>query len=247
MGNGPSLNKMDLDLFKQEVVFASNAIYLLFDRIRWRPRYYSCVDSRVLPDIASQITGMLHQHPDIEGFFPRFLRLYDGSDSTIDSASLVAGLPNAHFFDQRGKDLHNLPESAFTLGLGAPLCTPNTVTITLMQIATLMGFTEIFLFGCDMAYTIPPSVLQEGSRVHGSSEERLLLTSTADDDPNHFSPDYFGAGRRWHHPKTDQMLEHYYHAKQVLDSAGVAVYNATVGGNLEVFERVDYRDVLTAR
>ena len=36
MGNGPSLNQMDLDLFKDDFVWASNKCYLLFNRICWK-------------------------------------------------------------------------------------------------------------------------------------------------------------------------------------------------------------------
>ena len=141
----------------------------------------------------------------------------------------------------------NLPDSASAVGDLSPLCTPNTVTITLLQIAAIMGFTEIFLIGCDTNYTIPGTVIQQGARVQPVSDERLLLTSTADDDPNHFAPDYFGRGRKWHHPKVEQMLAHYLLAKQVLDSAGIAVYNATVGGKLDIFPRIDYRKALATK
>jgi hypothetical protein len=247
MGNGPSLNDMDLTLFNDETVLASNAVYLLFPKIQWRPLYYGCADSRVLPDIAPNIVDMLRLHPNMDAFFPRFLRSYDGTNITIETSSLLPDFPNVHFFDQLNMDPANLPDSAFAVGDLSPLCTPNTVTITLLQIAAIMGFTEIFLIGCDTNYTIPGTVIQQGARVQPVSDERLLLTSTADDDPNHFTPDYFGRGRKWHHPKVEQMLAHYLLAKQVLDSAGIAVYNATVGGKLDIFPRIDYRKALATK
>jgi hypothetical protein len=36
------------------------------------------------------------------------------------------------------------------------------------------------------------------------------------------------------------MIEHYQHAKVALSGSGVQVFNATIGGALEVFPRVDY-------
>lgn len=39
------------------------------------------------------------------------------------------------------------------------------------------------------------------------------------------------------------MIRHYMYAKQVCDRLGVQIYNATVGGNLEVFPRVNYLDI----
>lgn len=180
-------------------------------------------------------------------FFPRELHVYDGSGRTIDTTKLLPALPNVHYFEQRPMDLGCLPDTAFTIGFQTPLCTPFTVTITLMQLAVGMGFTEIYLFGCDTSYSLPASVLQEGMAVHSDTDSgngRLLLTSTADDDPNHFCRNYFGRNRQWHHPKPWEMLRHYALAKDVLEDIGVAVFNATVGGKLDVFERVDYRSVL---
>lgn len=246
MGNGPSLNKMDLDLLADETVFAANAAYFLFPRIGWRPRYYSCVDSRVLPDTANEISAMLRAHPEMDGFFPFLLHIYDGTGRTIETKTLLPRLPNIHYFAQQTSDPGNLPDSTFTLGLGRPFCTPKTVTLTLMQLAVMMGFRELYLIGCDTSYAIPKTVHQSGPEISSGTGERQMLTSTEDDDPNHFSPEYFGRGRKWHHPKVNDMQWHYAQAKEVLDSAGVTVFNATVGGKLEVFPRVDYRAVLQA-
>lgn len=244
MGNGPSLREMNLDLLDGEIVFASNSVFLLFPQIKWRPKYYSCVDTRVLPDTIVEITEMLQDNPGMQGFFPEELPQYDGSGQTIQTSSLFPPLENIQLFKQRPMIKKQLPSSAFTIGAGAVLCSPKTVTIALMQIAVIMGFSDIYLFGCDTSYTIPDSVLQSGRAVHGKPGEKLLLTSTLNDDPNHFTANYFGAGKKWHHPKTDQMIRHYTLAKEVLDSAGVAVFNATVGGKLDVFPRIDYREVL---
>ena len=244
VGNGPSLRQMDLSLFRDEIVFASNAIFLLFPEIAWRPRYYSCVDTRVLPDIANEIAKMLKEHPQIIAFFPEELPQYDGTGCVLKTSSLLPTLPNIHFFQQKPMVRKNLPSSAFTIGSGRILCSPKTVTVGLMQLAVIMGFSEIYLIGCDTAYTIPATVVQSGGLVNGTPGERLLLTSTADDDPNHFTSNYFGVGKKWHHPKVDQIIKHYSLAKDVLDSAGVAVFNATVGGKLDVFPRIDYREVL---
>ena len=50
MGNGPSLNKMDLSLLEGDNVFALNRCSLLFDRIKWRPKFYCAFDLTVIPD-----------------------------------------------------------------------------------------------------------------------------------------------------------------------------------------------------
>lgn len=241
MGNGPSLNKMDLSVFGDEIVFAANSVFLLFDRINWRPRYYACVDTRVLPDIASEVEKMHADNPAMTLFFPNELRLYDGTGRSLDTRQIVRPAPNRYYFRQRNMDRSTLPHSAFSLDADDFLCTPNTVTITLMQLAYYMGFNEIYLIGCDTSYVIPKTVQQDGAQVADGS--KLLLTSTEDDDPNHFDPRYFGKGRKWHSPKVEDMLWHYYQAAIMLEECGTRVLNATVGGNLECFRRIDYRDI----
>lgn len=53
LGNGPSLNRQDLSKLENEYTFCFNKIYLLFDRISWRPTFYTTIDWRVTPDIWS--------------------------------------------------------------------------------------------------------------------------------------------------------------------------------------------------
>ncbi|MFH0880095.1 MAG: hypothetical protein V2A34_10320, partial [Lentisphaerota bacterium] len=55
----------------------------------------------------------------------------------------------------------------------------------------------------------------------------------------HFHPDYFGKGFRWHIPRVDQMEVGYRLAKDAFERHGRKILNATAGGKLEVFDRVD--------
>lgn len=229
MGNGPSLNDTDLSLLAGETVFACNAAFLLFDRIDWRPCYYVCVDARVLPDRAAEIDAMLAADPSITGFFPTFLREeVAGAGRTATRAILPPGR-GRYYFTEAPNALDDLPHSMFSYDANESVVQPFTVAITMLQLAAYMGFSEIVLIGCDTSYVVPETVRRD--------QGGLALTSSRDDDPNHFDPRYFGRGRKWHDPQTDKMIMHYDHAKAALDAIGVAVYNATVGGRLEVFPR----------
>src|SRR3546814_11148015 len=50
------------------------------------------------------------------------------------------------------------------------------------------------------------------------------------EDPNHFHPDYFGKGYRWHDPMVWRMEVAYRKAREVFEANGRVVKNATVGG-----------------
>ena len=104
-----------------------------------------------------------------------------------------------------------------------------TVSYIAMQLAYFMGFSEVYLVGFDHSYTVPKEAEVEGRAI-----------TSASDDPNHFHPDYFGKGYRWHDPQVDRMEIAYRKARQAYETAGRKIYNATAGGHLETFERADY-------
>ena len=110
-----------------------------------------------------------------------------------------------------------------------------SVTIINLQLAYYLGFSEVYLIGMDFSYTIPDSAKVEGD----------IITST-EDDPNHFHKDYFGKGKTWKDPKLERVLNNYQLAKAMYEADGRAIYNATAGGKLELFERRDFHDVFDA-
>lgn len=87
-----------------------------------------------------------------------------------------------------------------------------------LQLAVYMGFKEIYLLGTD-------------------------CTVSPDGITPHFVPDYseFSSGLA-----LDKIMPAYQVAKQYADSHGIKIFNATRGGNLEVFPRVDFDTLFIA-
>ena len=108
-----------------------------------------------------------------------------------------------------------------------------TVSFLNLQLAAYLGCNPIVLIGFDHSYVGPSQEIQDYV-IHSQVE-----------DVNHIHPDYFGPGYRWHDPNVQRMEMAYRCARRALESAGVQVLNATVGGQLEVFERVSF-DTATA-
>lgn len=241
LGNGPSLNKTNLSLLEGETVFASNAAFLLFPKISWRPKYFSCVDVRVLPDRAADIVQMLEENPQITAFFPAALVDHANGGNVQPTRELVPEAKGRYFFRERHLSNANLPWSMFSPDADEYVVQPHTVTVTLMQLAAYMGFSELVLVGCDTRYTIKDTV-----ELEDPDGKAIALKSTEDDDPNHFDASYFGEGRRWHVPDIPGIIEQYEQAGLAIEALGARVINATVGGDLEVFERRSLEDVLSA-
>ncbi len=225
MGNGPSLNKMDLSLFENEYVWGSNRCYLLFDQIKWRPKFYIAVDKRVVPDNAEEINNLRFILKDSFLFFPSIFRY----NKVIKSSEKV------YWFDEHTLNDENLPYSMFSLDPAEFLYTVRTVTISALQLAVYFGFNPIYLIGCDTNYTVPKNVIFE-------NDNKDLIISTKD-DPNHFHKDYFGNGKKWHEPHVDRMIINYEQSKKVCDEINVQVYDATVDGKLQVFPKINYLDL----
>ncbi len=107
-----------------------------------------------------------------------------------------------------------------------------TVTNVALQLAFHMGFQQVILIGVDHNYTAP-------------GKPNTTVTSQGD-DPNHFSPAYFGKGFRWQLPDLDTSEIGYTFARQAYRAAGREVLDATVGGKLTIFPKVDYSSLFNA-
>lgn len=215
MGNGPSLNKIDLKKLKTEYVFVFNGAYELAQKFQFAKPMYLIEDHLVAIDHSAnfkELNGPKFVAHDLIRYFN-----YSKSITTVyleRNYSCDVNWPG--FLDKSA----NCP--IFYWG--------GTVAYFGLQLADFMNFNEIIFIGMDLTYTVPNSVIRNGTQ----------LTST-EDDPNHYSPKYFGAGKRWHIPETSRMVQAFKFASN--HPVAERVSNATVGGNLDCFTRKDYDDL----
>jgi hypothetical protein len=104
-----------------------------------------------------------------------------------------------------------------------------TVTYVCLQLAYFMGFSQAILIGVDHNFAT-------------KGPANTVVTSQGD-DPNHFSANYFGKGFRWQLPDLEGSERAYRMAKRAYEEDGREVLDATVGGKLTVFSKVDYGDL----
>ncbi len=90
-----------------------------------------------------------------------------------------------------------------------------TVTYVCIQLAVYMGFTEIYLLGVDCNYAM-------------GSKNNHFIADEMEDNKIH---------------REDLMILAYEYAKEYANTHGIKIYNATRGGKLEVFERVDFNSL----
>jgi len=219
IGNGPSLSKLDMTLLKDEVTFGVNSIFYLFDEIGFKPTFYVVEDTLVAEDRASeinQLSGMIK-------IFGTYLDYCLEDRQDVFWSNVI--------FDY--SDYANFPH--FSRDASQSIWVGGTVSYVCMQLAYFMGFDPVYLIGFDHSYDIPADADIEGT----------IITS-ASDDPNHFHPEYFGKGKRWHLPRVDRMEQSYLKAKRIYEQDNRQIINATAGGKLEVFPRASYASLFPA-
>jgi len=104
-----------------------------------------------------------------------------------------------------------------------------TVTNLALQLAFHMGFEQVILIGVDHNFT--------------SKGDANKTVVSQGDDPNHFAPNYFAKGFKWQLPDLDTSEIGYAFARDAYQKAGRKVLDATVGGKLTIFPKVNYNSL----
>lgn len=213
IGNGPSLTAEDLNRLQDSGIptFAMNRVFKFFSQTKWRPTYYISEDILILKDTIPDVEAI----PSKITFIPVNLHWYENVD-----------VKGARYF---WMDYNSELKESFGLSLDcahAVRCR-GTVTSTCIQFAVYMGFTEIYLLGIDHNYS--KSIDMSGNVVEDSSVKDYFVDNYDTDIKNQVVHDMRGP--------TLAFCD----VEQLSRKLGTfRVFNATRGGKLEVFERVDF-------
>lgn len=99
-----------------------------------------------------------------------------------------------------------------------------TVTYAMLQLAVYMGCREIYIIGCDNSYA--REIRKDGTIVN-TGRASYFTGSDPKDTAKIIAP-------------TWELDIAYEYARKYADEHGIKIYNATRGGCLEAFERVDF-------
>ena len=125
IGNGPSLNKMDLKLLKNEYTFGQNRIYMLFDKIGFKTTYHVTVNELVIKQFHTEMKEL-----NIPSFVPWKFK------------NIFSNFSNYSYLYQDFNE-------EFSVDIAKRLGNGGTVTYSSMQLAYYMGFSEVYLIGVD--------------------------------------------------------------------------------------------------
>lgn len=217
LGNGPSLNPDDLTKLNAngEITFATNRIYNIFGKTEWRPTFYCCEDEMIIQEKQSEINSIEAR----EKFIPINLKWYHNVN--VNDA--------CYFFMNYDRDKDE--KYSFSTDISKQINCRGTVTFTCMQIAAYMGFSEIYLIGVDHNYQ---KIINDEGEVVVDNSVKDYFCEGYDEDIK---------GQVVHNMGNNTLA--YIDAKKYCDeSKKTTIYNATRGGKLEVFKRVDLDELL---
>ncbi len=214
IGNGPSLMSEDLDKLKGEITFASNRIYDMFPYTDWRPTVYMCVDTNIINELQIHNNG---------------LRLLTNSIVLCRNSRFVKKLNkqlDIHEIRMDGKyviERNKLVVENISEDVSDHFSLTQSVTCSMFELAVYMGMNEIYLLGLDHSFGI--EIDMEGKKVINK------------DVMPHFKEQKDHAV---YSSNKEALTKSYENIKKCMDEHKIIVKNATRGGKLEVFERVDF-------
>lgn len=144
VGNGPSLNDIDLDLIADDYSIAMNRISLIYGRTRWRPSFYLfCSDNVHNPEWGAawreSVNHAINQDRTQSFVWERY-------GDVVESDKNVRWLKSM-------TEMEIGTDGTFSTNADQAISKSGTSINAAYQLAYHMGFSQVFLIGADLSWT----------------------------------------------------------------------------------------------
>lgn len=169
-------------------------------------------------------------------FYPTYLVVHDVRVQLCQFTSDYEEISTKKFFNWNARKLFSNKENLcfirsdfsphFSSDLTKTTWAGHSVTNICIQIAFFMGFDEVILVGKDHSFSeigVPGQVIKSEGK-----------------EDNHFTKGYYKKGMIWKIPDYKGEELAYKMARKAYEENGRKIYDATIDGKLDVFEKVDY-------
>lgn len=221
VGTGPSLNVNDLEMIKDEISFTVNTGYKAYERTNWRANYY------VIMDESTRAANFLQEViSDENNFESIFCSAFIGAHLKNKKVNLLpTDAASVFMFDTLWNKIcpKAFPIAQYSSDIAKKVYCGKTVIYACIQIAAYMGFSDIYLLGvdCDYDKTIIHSELTRYD-ISDTDKKRVVKSGVL-------------------------MRRQFNELAKILPKYKVKVYNATRGGALEAFPRVNLENLIKKR
>lgn len=189
IGNGPSLNKIDINKLKGIDTFSFNRAYISYKDWGFDPTYYSVIDGNTIrctvPDIKKLVND---KSSTTKRFFVNNVKNeFDFSDCDQSRLSIFKGFSGNLLKNKHGDWTKEIPSEITNL------CLYSNITTFSIQLAYMLGYNLVGMVGVDAKYIRRKDVKEEGVYKSGPMKGKLKVKFTSDNDPNHYRSDYHGS------------------------------------------------------
>lgn len=237
IGNGPSIRQQDLTKLKDEITFVVNWFVLHEQYNEINPTYHCIVASQgyfLASDSDAQLrdtNAKLHQLlREKSGNAVKFLNYH--VRPYVDSHNLF---PGHQVYYLNHSHLTSVSKRGMSPDITKAVYHGNTSIIDFcLHLALYMGFSEAYLLGCDCTLQFEPTGSTSKSHFHADYPVWGIYKKElppGDDPQKHSDTNY------------NNMMKAYAVVRETFEQRGRKVYNAGVGGRLEIFERVNYDEL----
>ncbi len=222
VGNGPSLNNMNLDLLENEYSIAMNRIELLYSKTKWRPTHYvftssNCQDATWGDKWSKSILNAANEEKTTPIIWRRFKDAIERNGK--------GKLPEKTIYLDSISEFPCGDDRQFSNNAEERIDKSGTTMNVALQLAYYMNFDEVYVIGCDSNW-----------------ETATNTTKTKEGDINHFHPDYhahIGDGRT----EFNRMNNTHKTAVKYYTKVGKKIYNAGYNSAITAYERKKYDDL----
>ena len=220
--NGPSLKDQNIELLKNDLTFVVSGFYRHEVIKKWQPTYYSIIDKNFFNNSEQSATFFRRLNEVIHGstfFIPLFRgwetnRMHKLLPEDRTYYSALAGIPN----DQL--DFARVVQSF------------QGVSAYALAQAIYMGCSPIYLLGFDHDYLANRGLdrhFYSGGTIPGDAANTVTL---ADRIPYDMEME-----------ANLKLWKNYRSLDRIARKKGIKIYNATIGGYLDVFERANFKEL----
>lgn len=211
LGNGPSVRLQDLNEIAYFPCIAANRFHLSYRDHNLRPLATFCIDPQVVDDHISDIQSFCMSPLYVPRQFA--WRVFK---KTGLKAAAIRYFP----FDRGDKPLRFSSNFSHFSGNGA------SVVYTAIQFAASQQLKDIYLYGIDHNF-----------HINNIDDDGMVIDQGED---NHFIKGYRKPAGKWFPPDIDRIEDAFRLARHECEKQGINIWNATRGGALKIFNRIDF-------
>jgi hypothetical protein len=231
IGNGPSLNKVDVTQLKDKNTISFNRAFIAFEDWGFDPTHYMVIDPVVMENTQEDVNRLIRES-EIQSFFfrKRFNHFISESSEKINLVDF-----KQRFWERGYKWGKNLNNMGVIANVGA----------TAVPILRSLGYERVVILGTDCNYEEQDIKGVSIVENEGNADRRIVYKSDGDNDPNHFRPDYFGKGTEYSKPQTQNHYKGWEYISQKHKANGLEVLLCSPGSRLSnIFEEISFEEAI---